>query len=154
MNIEDLLAPEHVFADVKASSKKQVLQTLSRRWAQIHNVDESLAFDRLLERERLGSTGVGRGIAIPHARIEGLTTITGLFARLSTPIDFGSVDDLPVDLVFMMFAPEDAGADHLKALARVSRLLRDATFCDKLRQSPDAAAAYALLVQQPTSFAA
>ncbi|WP_262693500.1 PTS IIA-like nitrogen regulatory protein PtsN [Kordiimonas aquimaris] len=154
MNIEDLLAAEHVFADVKASSKKQILQTLSRKWAQLHGVDERLAFDKLLERERLGSTGVGRGIAIPHARIEGLENITGIFARLSTPTDFGSVDDLPVDLVFMMFAPEDAGADHLKALARVSRLLRDPTICDKLRQSTDAAAAYALLVHQPASYAA
>lgn len=154
MNIEDLLTPEHVFADVKASSKKQVLQTLSRRWAQLEGADERLAFDKLLERERLGSTGVGRGIAIPHARIKGLTKITGLFARLATPINFDAVDDMPVDLVFMMFAPEDAGADHLKALARVSRLLRDASFCDKLRQSSDAAAAYALLVHQPASRAA
>ena len=97
---------------------------------------------------------MGRGIAIPHARIEGLTGISALFARLSTPVDFDAVDDLPVDLVFMMFAPEDAGADHLKALARISRLLRDASFCDKLRQSSDASAAYALLVHQPASYAA
>lgn len=153
MDIEDLLKTDLVFANFKASSKKQVLQALSRRWAVAHNVDERLAFDKLLERERLGSTGVGKGVAIPHARIGGLTKITGVFARLSTPVDFGSVDDVPVDLVFMLFAPEDAGADHLKALARVSRLLRDSSTCDKFRQTADASALYAMIVQ-PASHAA
>lgn len=153
MDIEDLLATDMVFADFKASSKKQVLQTLSRRWAAEKGVDERLAFEKLLERERLGSTGVGKGVAIPHARIAGLQNITGAFARLSTPVDFDSVDDAPVDLVFMLFAPEDAGADHLKALARISRLLRDTTICDKFRQTGDNAALYAMVVQ-PASHAA
>lgn len=153
MDIEDLLATDLVFADFKASSKKQVLQSLSRRWAAAHNIDDRLAFDKLLERERLGSTGVGRGVAIPHARIEGLENITGVFARLSTPVDFDAVDDIPIDLVFMLFAPEDAGADHLKALARVSRLLRDSTICDKFRQTTDDSALYAMVVQ-PSSNAA
>lgn len=153
MDIEDLLVTDLVFADFKASSKKQVLQALSRRWASAKAVDERLAFEKLLDRERLGSTGVGKGVAIPHARIEGLDGITGVFARLSTPIDFDAVDDVPVDLVFMLFAPEDAGADHLKALARVSRLLRDSTICDKFRQTSDDAALYAMVVQ-PSSNAA
>ncbi len=153
MDIENLLATDMVFADFKASSKKQVLQSLSRRWAVAQGVDERLAFEKLLERERLGSTGVGRGVAIPHARIEGLETITGVFARLSTPVDFDAVDDIPIDLVFMLFAPEDAGADHLKALARVSRLLRDSTTCDKFRQTTDSSALYAMVVQ-PSSNAA
>lgn len=147
MDIEDLLVAELVFADFKASSKKQALQHLSRRWAEVHGFDDRLAMEKLLDRERLGSTGVGKGVAIPHARIDGLTEITGVFARLSTPVDFDAVDDVPVDLVFMLFAPIDAGADHLKALARVSRLLRDSTTCDKLRQTNDANALYAMVVQ-------
>ena len=153
MDIESLLATDLVFADFKASSKKQALQSLSRRWASAHDMDDRLAFDKLLERERLGSTGVGRGVAIPHARIEGLDAITGVFARLSTPVDFDAVDDIPIDLIFMLFAPEDAGADHLKALARVSRLLRDSTICDKFRQTTDDSALYAMVVQ-PSSNAA
>lgn len=153
MDIEDLLVTDLVFADFKASSKKQVLQALSRRWAAAKGVDERLAFEKLLERERLGSTGVGKGVAIPHARIEGLDGITGVFARLSTPVDFDAVDDVPVDLVFMLFAPEDAGADHLKALARVSRMLRDSAACDKFRQTSDDAALYAMVVQPSISAA-
>ena len=153
MDIEDLLAPDLVFADFKASSKKQVLQTLSRRWAVAKGMDERAAFEKLLDRERLGSTGVGKGVAIPHARIEGIDTITGVFARLATAVDFDAVDDVPVDLVFMLFAPEDAGADHLKALARISRLLRDTTICDRFRQTSDNAALYAMVVQ-PASHAA
>jgi len=153
MDIEDLLVTDLVYADFKASSKKQALQNLSRRWAEVHSIDDRLAMEKLLDRERLGSTGVGKGVAIPHARIEGLTKISGVFARLSAPIDFDAVDDVPVDLIFMLFAPEDAGADHLKALARVSRLLRDSTACDKLRQTTNASALYAMIVQ-PTSNAA
>lgn len=150
MEIEDLLNADLVFSDFKVSSKKQALQSLSRRWAASQGVDERLAFEKLLEREKLGSTGVGKGVAIPHARIEGLENITGVFARLSTPIDFDAVDDVPVDLVFMLFAPEDSGAEHLKALARVSRLLRDSKTCDKFRQTGDASALYAMLVQPST----
>ncbi len=153
MDIEDLLSTDLVLADFKASSKKQALQALSRRWATAKGVDERIAFEKLLERERLGSTGVGKGVAIPHARIAGLTEITGVFARLASPVDFDAVDDVPVDLVFMLFAPEDAGADHLKALARVSRMLRDSTTCDKFRQTADASALYAMIVQ-PSSHAA
>lgn len=154
MNIEDILRAEFVLANVRATSKKQILQSLSQRWAVLHGVEPRLALDKLLERERLGSTGVGRGIAIPHARIKGINSITGVFAQLSSPVDFDAVDDMPVDLVFMLFAPQDAGADHLKALARVSRLLRDVSMCDKLRQTANANALYALLTDQPSSHAA
>ncbi|MCJ9428120.1 PTS IIA-like nitrogen regulatory protein PtsN [Kordiimonas marina] len=153
MEIEDLLSADNVVADFKASSKKQTIQALSRKLAAHLGLDPRLVFDKLLDRERLGSTGVGKGVAIPHARIEGITEITGLFARLAAPIDFDSVDDQPVDLVFMLLAPEDAGADHLKALAKVSRLLRDDRTCDKLRQTSDASALFAMLAQ-PASNAA
>lgn len=147
MNIEDLLDAELVFADVKASSKKQVLQQLCRSWAVKNTADDRDIFDKLLARERLGSTGVGKGVAIPHARLANVDKISGLFARLSTPIDFDSVDSMPVDLVFMLVAPEDAGADHLKALAWVSRMLRNESICEKFRKTPDSSALYAILTQ-------
>ncbi|WP_417459478.1 PTS IIA-like nitrogen regulatory protein PtsN [Kordiimonas sp.] len=153
MEIEDLLSAEHVLADFRASSKKQTIQALSRKLADTLELDSRMVFDKLLERERLGSTGVGKGVAIPHARIDGLERITGLFARLANPIDFDSVDDVPVDIVFMLLAPTDAGADHLKALARISRLLRDEKTLSKLRVTADASALYAMLAQ-PASNAA
>lgn len=153
MEIEDLLTAGNVLGDFKASSKKQTIQTLSRKLAESASLDPRLVFDSLLERERLGSTGVGKGVAIPHARVDGLTGIKGLFARLCTPIDFDSVDDKPVDIVFMLLAPTDAGADHLKALARVSRLLRDENTLTKLRATTDSSALYAMLAQ-PSSNAA
>ncbi|WP_020398496.1 PTS IIA-like nitrogen regulatory protein PtsN [Kordiimonas gwangyangensis] len=153
MEIEDLLAAENVLADFRASSKKQTIQALSRKLADGLGLDPRTVFESLLERERLGSTGVGKGVAIPHARIEGLDRIVGLFARLASPIDFDSVDDQPVDIVFMLLAPVDAGADHLKALARISRLLRDENTLNKLRVTADAGALYAMLAQ-PTSNAA
>ena len=153
MEIEDLLAAENVLADFRASSKKQTIQALSRKLADGLGLDPRTVFEKLLERERLGSTGVGKGVAIPHARIEGLDRIVGLFARLASPIDFDSVDDQPVDIVFMLLAPVDAGADHLKALARISRLLRDEKTLAKLRVTADAGALYAMLAQ-PASHAA
>jgi PTS system nitrogen regulatory IIA component len=108
----------------------------------------------LLERERLGTTGVGNGIAIPHGKLPGLRQLYGLFARLETPIDFDAVDEQPVDLIFLLLAPEAAGADHLKALARVSRLLRDRAVCEKLRGADQADAMYALLTESAASHAA
>ena len=104
-------------------------------------------FDVLLERERLGTTGVGNGIAIPHGKLAGLKKLHGVFARLSTPIDFEAIDERPVDLIFLLLAPETAGADHLKALARVSRLLRDQAVCEKLRKTDTADALYILLTE-------
>ncbi|NVJ97341.1 MAG: PTS sugar transporter subunit IIA [Alphaproteobacteria bacterium] len=153
MEIEDLLSAENVLGDFRASSKKQALQALSRKLAEFAELDARLVFDKLLEREKLGSTGVGKGVAIPHARIEDLTEIKGLFARFTSPIDFDSVDDQPVDIVFMLLAPTDAGADHLKALARVSRLLRDEGTLKKLRITSDDSALYAMLAH-PASNAA
>ena len=108
-------------------------------------------FDALLQRERLASTGVGRGIAIPHGKIVGLEHIVGLFARLEKPVDFDAFDDAPVDLLFVLLAPESAGADHLKALAKVSRLLRDQTVVEQLRGSKDRSALYAILTEPPAA---
>jgi len=153
MNIGDLLSADNIAADFSASSKKQVIQTLARKLASKLNLDDRIVLDALLQRERLGSTGVGKGVAIPHARIAGLTTITGFFAKLSTPVNFDSVDDRPVDLIFMLLAPEEAGADHLKALATVSRMLRDDNICNKLRRTPNVASLYAMLIE-PASAAA
>ena len=143
----DLLAgPDAVLASVKASGKKALLAELASRATTVFKLDERKLFDRLLERERLGSTGIGGGIAIPHGRLAGIDKPHGLFARLAHPIDFDSIDERPVDIVFLLVAPEGAGADHLKALARVSRLLRDRSLVEKLRATESADALYALLV--------
>lgn len=142
-----LPGPDAVLASVKASGKKALLAELASRAAAVFKLDERRLFDRLLERERLGSTGIGGGIAIPHARLPALAKPVGLFARLANPVDFESIDERPVDVVFLLAAPEGAGADHLKALARVSRLLRDRALVDKLRATESADALYALLVE-------
>ncbi len=154
MDLSDLVNPQGVVANLKVSGKKQLLQELAQRMAGIAHVAERTIFETLLERERLGTTGVGQGIAIPHARLPGIDKIFGMFARLAEPIDFDSIDDQPVDLVFLLIAPEGAGADHLKALARVSRLLRNQTTCEKLRAAQDTAAIYALLTEPAASQAA
>ena len=147
MEIADLLpGPDAVLACVKASGKKALLAELAGKAAHLYKLDERRLFDRLLERERLGSTGIGGGIAIPHGRMAGLAKPVGVFARLGHPVDFDSIDERPVDSVFLLLAPEGAGADHLKALARVSRLLRDRSLVDKLRATDKAEALYALLV--------
>ncbi|HWE05882.1 MAG TPA: PTS IIA-like nitrogen regulatory protein PtsN [Rhizomicrobium sp.] len=150
MEIVDLLAPEAVIAALKAQSKKQLLQELAQHAARITQIPERRIFETLIERERLGSTGMGQGIAIPHGRLAGLGRICGLFARLETPIAYDAVDDQPVDLVFLLLAPEGAGADHLKALARVSRLLRNQATCEKLRAATRPEVLYALLTE-PTN---
>lgn len=154
MEIAELLDTEGVVARLPATSKKQALQELAKRAAQITGLHERAIFDVLLERERLGTTGVGNGIAIPHGKLPELNKLCGLFARLDKPIDFDAVDDQPVDLIFLLLAPEGAGADHLKALARVSRLLRDRTICEKLRGSDEAEALYSLLTEPAASHAA
>ncbi len=154
MDLEDLLTPEGVTAHLKVTSKKQALQELSAKAAAVTGLSERAIFETLLERERLGSTGVGQGIAIPHGKLSELTRLHGLFARLETPISFDSVDDQPVDLIFLLLAPESAGADHLKALARVSRLLRNQKMVEKLRATDDASALYALLTEPAASTAA
>jgi PTS system nitrogen regulatory IIA component len=148
VEIADLLSgPDAVLASVKASGKKALLAELAAKAAQVYQLDERRLFDRLLERERLGSTGIGGGVAIPHGRMPGLDKPMGLFARLGHPVDFDSIDERPVDIVFLLLAPEGAGADHLKALARVSRLLRDRGLVEKLRATDKADALYALLVE-------
>jgi PTS system nitrogen regulatory IIA component len=150
MNISDLLTPERVLPALKVQGKKQLLQELSARAHQQTGIPERRIFETLVERERLGSTGVGQGIAIPHGRLAGLKRIVGLFARLETPVAYDAVDNQPVDLVFLLLAPESAGADHLKALARVSRLLRNQAVCEKLRAATKAEALYAILTEPST----
>jgi PTS system nitrogen regulatory IIA component len=154
MEIEDLISPAHVVARLKASNKKQVLQELAKRAAELTGLHERAIFDVLLERERLGTTGVGNGIAIPHGKLPEVKGLFGLFARLDEPVDFDSIDEQPVDLIFLLLAPEGAGADHLKALARVSRLLRDRSICEKLRGTDQPDALYALLTDTTASNAA
>lgn len=147
MDIRDLITMDGVVSGLKASSKKQALQDLAKRAADITGLHERAIFEVLMERERLGTTGVGNGIAIPHGKLPNLNRLYGLFARLEKPVDFQAIDDRPVDLIFLLLAPESAGADHLKALARVSRLLRDKTVCEKLRGTESAEALYALLTE-------
>ena len=154
MEISDLITPDSIFSKLPATSKKQALQELAKRASDISELNERVIFDALIERERLGTTGVGNGIAIPHGKLAGLDRLLGLFARLDKPIEFDSIDEQPVDLIFLLLAPECAGADHLKALARVSRLLRDRSTCEKLRGSEDPNALYALLIETATDAAA
>ena len=154
MEIADLLSPDAVVAHLKAAGKKQVLQEMAHRAAQITGLPERRIFETLVEREKLGSTGMGQGIAIPHGRVAGIEKITGLFAQLDHPVDFEAMDDQPVDLVFLLLAPEGAGADHLKALARVSRVLRNQSICEKLRAASQSATLYALLTEPSAAQAA
>jgi PTS system nitrogen regulatory IIA component len=154
VEIADILQPRAVVPSLRAANKKQALQEIARRAAEITGEPERAIFDVLIERERLGTTGVGAGIAIPHGKLPTLKRLYGLFARVETPIDFESIDEQPVDLIFLLLAPGGAGADHLKALARVSRLLRDRAMCEKLRGSDSAEALYALLTEDATSNAA
>ncbi|MEG3088411.1 PTS IIA-like nitrogen regulatory protein PtsN [Sphingomonas sp. PB4P5] len=144
-DFSDLLLPGTVIQGVAAVSKKALLQQLAATLAAAHGLDTKTVADVLLAREKLGSTGFGGGVAIPHGKIAELPRVIGLFARLSQPVDFVAIDDLPVDLVFVMLSPADAGAEHLKALARVSRRLRDRSFIDKLRGAASPDALYALL---------
>lgn len=151
MEISDLLAHDAVVAKLNVSSKKQLLQELARIAAPSVDMDERAIFDTLLERERLGTTGVGNGIAIPHGKLEAMSGIRGYFVQLEKPVDFDAIDEQPVDLFFLLLAPASAGADHLKALARVSRLLRDRGTCEKLRGAETADALYALLTEQEST---
>jgi len=154
MDIADLIIPAAVIPNLRVTSKKQALQDLARKASEIYGTDEKAVFDVLTEREKLGTTGVGNGIAIPHGRLPTLTRLYGAFARLERPIGFDSIDEQPVDLIFLLLAPESAGADHLKALARVSRLLRDKVVCEKLRGTDKAEALFSLLTESPASRAA
>ncbi|MBT6110208.1 MAG: PTS IIA-like nitrogen regulatory protein PtsN [Rhodospirillales bacterium] len=154
MEISDLLTPESVIPSLRASSKKQALQDLAKKAPEIMGQHERAVFDVLMERERLGTTGVGNGIAIPHGKLPSLEKLYGVFARVEQPVDFQAIDDQPVDLIFLLLAPETAGADHLKALARVSRLLRDNPTCDKLRGTDSGDSLFALLTDSAEDRAA
>jgi PTS system nitrogen regulatory IIA component len=145
MELGDLIRPEGIIPKLRANDKKQALQDLAEKAAVLTGIDARAIFEALWQRERLGSTGVGRRIAIPHARLAPLKRIVCLFARLDPALPFDSPDDEAVDLVFLLLAPEHAGADHLKALARISRLLREPSAADRLRASRDRAAIYAVL---------
>lgn len=151
MEISTLLAPDAVIPALKANNKKQLLQDLAERAGKLTGLPDRRIFDTLIERERLGTTGMGQGIAIPHGRIAGVVKIIGIFARLETPIEYEAVDGQPVDLVFLLLAPEGAGADHLKALARVSRLLRSQQTCEKLRAATKPEVLFALLTEKTAS---
>lgn len=154
MDIKEIVTPEALRAGLNATSKKHLMQELAQIAADAHGLDTRRAFAALLERERLGATGMGRGVAIPHARLDDLDRIVGVFARLQKPVDFDAVDDEPVDLVFALFAPEESGANHLRALARVSRCLRDTGVCAKLRAADQTSAIYAVLTNTMDSKAA
>jgi PTS system nitrogen regulatory IIA component len=153
MPLADLVAPNAIIPALKVNGKKQTLQELAAKAAELSGQNERAIFEILMQREKLGSTGVGSGIAIPHGKLPKLAKLFGLFARLDRPVDFEALDGQPVDLVLLLLAPEGAGADHLKALARVARLLRDTDVARKLRDSRDAEAIYAVLAMPNASAA-
>jgi len=154
MDIADLLAEDGVVLRGGASSKRQALHVVAEAAAQALGVPESRALEALLEREALGSTGLGAGVAVPHARLEGIARVTAVFVRLDTPVAYGSVDDRPVDLMFALFAPPKDGAEHLRALAAVSRALRSSEMREQLRQARTPDAIRALFVKDTTATAA
>jgi len=146
IEFSDMLMPGAVEVAQGVSNKKTLFQQLGQISEREFGIEQRLVVERLSERERLGSTGFGGGVAIPHGKIEGLDRVVGVFFRLTDPVEFQAIDDMPVDLIFMLLSPPDAGADHLKALARVSRRLRDRPFVAKLRGAASTDALYALLV--------
>lgn len=154
MNLAKLLTPAAVRVLGQMTSKKRLFQELGEIASQAYGISGAQAFDGLQERESLGPTGVGNGIALPHARLEGLTSIVGLFVRLEKPLEYDSVDRQPIDLAFCLLAPKDSGVDHLKALALVSRTMRDAGVCAKLRANSDPAKIHAILTESRTIQAA
>ena len=153
MPLNDLVAPNAVVPALKVNNKKQAIAELAAKAAVLTGQSERDILEILLQREKLGSTGVGNGVAIPHGKLPKLGKLFGLFAHLDRAIDFEALDNQPVDLVFLLLAPESAGADHLKALARVARLLRDPEIVNKLRESRDAEAIYAVLALTQASAA-
>ena len=153
MPLTDLIAPNAILPALKVNNKKQVLQELAARAALLTGQNERAIFDILMQREKLGSTAIGNGIAIPHGKLPNLTRLFGLFARLDRAVDFDALDNQPVDLIFLLLAPESAGADHLQALSRVARLLRDQNVTHKLRATRDAESLYAVLAMPSASAA-
>jgi PTS system nitrogen regulatory IIA component len=153
MPLSDIIAPQAIMPALKVNAKKQALAEIAARAAALSGQNERAILDVLIQREKLGSTGIGHGVAIPHGKLPRLDRLFGVFARLERPIDFEALDGEPVDLIFMLLAPEGAGADHLKALALVARVLRDPDVARKLRESRDAEALYAVMTM-PSSAAA
>lgn len=147
MRISEFLTPQDIFPDLKATGKKQVLQELASFASGRLGIEDRAIFDVLVERERLGTTGFGNGVAIPHGRMRQLDKLNMMFARLSTPVAFDAVDGRPVDLLFLLLTPENAGADHLTALAKASRILRDESLCAKLRGAETAEAIYSTILE-------
>ncbi|MGI9426227.1 MAG: PTS sugar transporter subunit IIA [Hyphomicrobiaceae bacterium] len=154
MDLGDLVTEEGIIPSLKATTKKQSLQELATHAERLTGISQREIFDTLLQRERLGSTGLGRGLAVPHVKFRSLSQIVCIFARLEEPIDFESLDDEPVDLIFLLLAPEHASGDHLKALARISRLLRQPEVSSQLRGSRDREAILSVLRTPATSHAA
>lgn len=147
MDLSTILRPEAIKVVSAASSKRRLLQDFGDLAASCYDLDAGGVVEALLERESLGPTGVGKGVALPHARLEGLDAVHGAFILLEKPIDFNAVDRQPVDLAFALFAPHDAGVEHLKALAYVSRTLRNANICAKLRANADPSTLFAILTE-------
>jgi nitrogen PTS system EIIA component len=151
VRVSDLIKPDSVIADLRVPDKQRALRELARFAAARIDVAENVVHEALLARERLGSTGVGVGVAVPHARIAGLTGVHGVFARLARPIEFDAIDGRPVDLVFLLLVPESAASEHLAALACASRALRNPATAQTLRGTTDGAALYAILADQSAS---
>ena len=147
MDLSTILKPEAVKVISAASSKKRLLQDFGDLAASAYGLSSTVVVDALQERESLGPTGVGKGVALPHARMDGIDNVKGAFILLEKPVDFSSVDSQPVDLAFALFAPQDAGVQHLKALAFVSRTLRETSICSKLRANPSAQTLHAILTE-------
>ena len=145
MNISDIMTEKSVFIGVKANGKRDFLQELSKIASQITNIDERTIFDTLLERENLGSTGFGGGTALPHGRFAELDKVYAIFVKPASSIDFDAIDGKPIDLVFALLSPENSGADHLTALAHISRLIKDESLCAKLRKIDNPTEIFALL---------
>jgi len=154
MDLGTLLKPEAVKVVTSASSKKRLLHEIGDLVQHAYDMDSGLVVESLMAREALGPTGVGHGVALPHARLDGIKDVVGAFVLLDKPIDFGAVDRQPVDIAFALFAPEEAGVEHLKALALVSRTLRDTSICTKLRANPIASTLFAILSEAKSAKAA
>ena len=147
MKISDILSQNTIVTSIKATNKRQLLEEMSAKLARHENIDFHMVEDAMIERENLGSTAYGGGIAFPHARLEGATRVKAYFTKLSTPIDFGAVDGEKVDLVFMLVSPENSGADHLEALAALSKAMRNKTMCTKLRKATTKDEIYKILTR-------
>jgi PTS system nitrogen regulatory IIA component len=151
MPLTDIIAPNAIIPALKVNNKKQAIQELSAQAAKLTGLNERTILEVLQQRERLGSTAVGSGVAIPHGKLAKLGRLFGLFARLEKPIEFEALDNQKVDLIFLLLAPEGAGADHLKALAKIARLLRDPEIARKLRESQDTDALHAVMKMPPAA---